>query len=374
MSNVLTAPTELNARTEARAETPSFPRSTSLIGSVGGTPLVEVGPPVTAPGSRFWAKLEGFNPGGIKDRSALHMVRCARDRGELLPGEPIIESTSGTLGLGLALAGIAYGHPVRLVVDPGLESFVRNLLIAHGATIDTVRRPAAVGGWQQARKARVQRLLARHPGAWCPNQYDNPDNVAAYAGLAAELAADAGQVDVLVAAVGTGGHSVGVARELRRSFPWLRLVGVDSINSTIFGQPGAPRLMRGLGSSIYPRNVDYSAFDEVHWVAPEEAVHTVRELAESHYATGGWSVGAVALAARWVAERNRDARVVAIFPDGPHRYWNTVFNAGYRRRHGLDERNRPVGPATVSSAAERVVTSWTRCVNVTDPRELGVAS
>ena len=139
------------------------------------------------------------------------------------------------------------------------------------------------------------------PASYCPDQYNNPDNVDAYAGLAHELLAQLPHIDVLVCRVGTGGHSAGISSVLRRHFPDLQLVGVDTVGSTIFGQPARPRLMRGLGSSIHPRNVAYDAFNEVHWVAPAEAVWACRTLAARHYVTGGWSTGAVTLVARWLA-------------------------------------------------------------------------
>lgn len=161
-----------------------------------------------------------------------------------------------------------YRHPVTLVTDPGLEPIIARMLTAYGAGVDMVTQPHPVGGWQQARKDRVAQLMAEYPGAWNPNQYGNPDNVGAYRSLALELVAQLGRIDVLVCSVGTGGHSAGVARVLREFNPDMRLIGVDTIGSTIFGQPASNRLMRGLGSSIYPRNVDYRAFDEVHWVAP----------------------------------------------------------------------------------------------------------
>ena len=132
--------------------------------------------------------------------------------------------------------------------------------------------------------------------------------------------------------VGTGGHCAGVSGALRGSWPGLRLVGVDTIGSTIFGQPARPRLMRGLGSSIYPRNVAYDAFDEVHWVAPAEAVWACRRLAAAHYVSGGWSIGAVALVAGWAARTYPAAPVAAVFPDGPHRYLGTVYDDDYCRR------------------------------------------
>jgi cysteine synthase len=337
-------------------------------GLVGDTPVLWIGEPFTAAGRGFWAKLEGHNPGGIKDRTALYMVRAARERGRLLPGARIVESTSGTLGLGLALAGAAYGHPVTVVSDPGMEPLMTGLLTAYGAEVDLVAGPHPEGGWQQARRDRVGEILTALPGSWCPDQYHNPDNVAAYAPLAQELVAQLGRIDALVVSVGTGGHSAGIASVLRGLFPRLRVVGVDATGSTIFGQPAAPRLMRGLGSSIYPRNVAYDLFDEVHWVAAPEAVWAARHLARHHYATGGWSVGAVALVARWLAGvLPAEDRVAAVFPDGPQRYVGTVFDDSYCRRHGLLGDPPADDPDEIGDPGERVVTRWTRCTRVGDP-------
>ncbi|CAM5486376.1 putative cysteine synthase [Streptomyces spiroverticillatus] len=335
---------------------------------VGDTPVLWVGAPFTAPGRGFWAKLEGRNPGGIKDRTALYMVERARERGDLLPGGRIVESTSGTLGLGLALAGIVHGHPVTVVTDPGMEPLVAGLLTAYGAEIHTVRVPHPVGGWQQARRDRVRELLAVHPGAWCPDQYHNPDSVHAYAPLAYELVAQLGRIDTLVVSVGTGGHSAGVASVLRQFFPALKVVGVDTCGSTIFGQQAAPRLMRGLGSSIHPRNVDHTLFDEVHWVAADEAVWAARALARSRYASGGWSVGAVSLVARHLAATlPAEARIAAVFPDGPHRYAQTVFDDAWCRAHHLLDRTPADAPDEIAHPGERTVERWTTCRTVVDP-------
>ncbi|MBF6189733.1 PLP-dependent cysteine synthase family protein [Nocardia beijingensis] len=340
---------------------------------VGNTPVLWITEPLdgaTRPDGRgFWAKLEGANPGGMKDRPALHMVERAIARGDLAPGAPIIESTSGTLGSGLALAGMVYRHPVTLVTDPGMEPLMHRMLAAYGARVELVTEPHPTGGWQQARRDRVAELLAREPRAWCPDQYRNPDNSDAYQSLALELVAQLGRIDVLVCSVGTGGHSAGITRTLRRYFPHLRLVGVDTVASTIFGQPAGPRLMRGLGSSIHPDNVDYSAFDEVHWVAPAEAVWACRRLAATHHASGGWSVGAVALVAGWLARTGDPAtRIAAVFPDGPLRYFDTVYNDDYCREHGLLGVAPPAAPRRIAHPGEAVAVSWTRCTTVVDPR------
>ncbi|MFC8042818.1 PLP-dependent cysteine synthase family protein [Nocardia sp. NPDC057353] len=365
MSNVVT-PGRLGAP-ERIVAIPGAVRAPHAL--VGNTPVLWVSQPLAPAGRGFWAKLEGFNPGGMKDRPALHMVARARERGELAPGARIVESTSGTLGLGLALAGLAHGHPVTLVTDPGMEPMMVQMLSAYGAVVEVVAAPHAVGGWQQARRERVGELLAAEPGAWSPDQYTNPDNVAGYESLGMELLSQLGGVDVLVCAVGTGGHSAGVARVLRRYNPALALIGVDTIASTIFGQPPGERLMRGLGSSIHPANVDYAAFDEVHWVAPAEAVWAARTLAATHHASGGWSVGAVGLVAGWAAAQYPSGtRIAAVFPDGPQRYFDTVYSDDYCRANDLLLDAAPAGPVTVDCPRAVTARTWTRTTAVTDPR------
>ncbi|MDJ0382422.1 PLP-dependent cysteine synthase family protein [Streptomyces sp. G-G2] len=335
---------------------------------VGHTPVLWIGEPFAGCGRGFWAKLEGANPGGIKDRPALHMVARARSRGDLADGAPIIESSSGTLALGLALAGITFGHQVTVVSDPGLEPSIRRALTAYGAHVEMVPTAHPAGGWQQARRDKVAELLEQHPGAWCPDQYNNPDNADAYTPLADELIAQLGRVDVLVASVGTGGHSAGISAALRRTFPELDLIGVDSTGSSIFGQPAGQRLMRGLGSSIHPGNVVYEAFTEIHWVAPGEAVSACRTLARRHYASGGWSVGAVALVAGWAARTwPVGTRIAAIFPDGPARYLDTVYSDGWCHGHDLLAAPLPDGPQEITHPGAQVVSSWTRCTTVIDP-------
>ncbi|MFF3744653.1 PLP-dependent cysteine synthase family protein [Streptomyces kronopolitis] len=338
-----------------------------LLGLLGRTPLARVTTGLPCPHPGFWAKLEGLGAGGMKARAAVAMLLGARERGELPPGAPVVESTSGTLGIGLAFAGQALGHPVVLVGDTELEPSMRRLLRTYGVRLELVDRPAAEGGWQAARLARLRRLLTELPGAYWPDQYNNPDNVAGYASLAAELAAALDHLDILVCSVGTGGHSAGVIGPLRRHWPRLRLIGVDATGSTIFGQPARTRLMRGLGSSIHPRNVAYDAFDEVHWVGPAESADACRRLAAGNFVSGGWSTGAAALVAAWAARVHPGAVVATVFPDGPQRYLHSVFDDDFTTAHGLDLDRAATRPVEIPHPRAAEATGWTRCRTVTDP-------
>ncbi|MDB1086401.1 PLP-dependent cysteine synthase family protein [Streptomyces sp. ACA25] len=341
-----------------------------LLSLLGRTPMARIHAPLPHPHPGFWAKLEAQGVGGLKARAAVAMLRGARERGELRPGAPVVESTSGTLGLGLAFAGQAFGHPVVLVGDAELEPSVRGLLRAHGARLELVDRPAASGGWQAARVARLHELLAELPGAYWPDQYNNPDNVTGYAAMADEIGEALDQLDVLVCSVGTGGHSAGITGPLRRRWPGLEVIGVDSVGSTIFGQPARPRLMRGLGSSIHPGNVRYDIFDEVHWVGPHETVDACRRLARGCFVTGGWSTGAVALVAAWAARTRPGAVVATVFPDGPHRYVGTIYDDDFCLRHGIGAGTGgpPVDrPLKIPHPSAFEATGWTRCRTVIDP-------
>ncbi|MGW6427343.1 PLP-dependent cysteine synthase family protein [Nocardia sp. NPDC055053] len=334
----------------------------ALLQLIGGTPSV----PIYTGKSWYTAKLEAASIAGMKSRAAVSMLRAAADRGELAPGATIIESTSGTLGLGLALAGKALGHPVLLVVDDELEPDLRSLFSAFDVALDVVTEPHPTGGWQRARLDRLAELLTATPGAYWPDQYDNPDNAGGYRAMAEEILDQVDAVDVLVASIGSGGHCAGLTRVLRTRWPRLRVIGVDAVGSRIFGQPDRRRLMRGLGSSILPRNVAYADFDEVHWVGATETVASCRRLAAATGIAGGWSTGAAALVADWVAEREPRSRVLTVFPDGPHRYLRTIYDDDWCRANELlgTPATAPTTIATPDSAEAR---DWARCSVVRDP-------
>jgi cysteine synthase len=329
----------------------------TMIESIGHTPLVQLQMDEQARG-RVYAKLELLNPFGMKDRVARRIILEARRTGVLREGSPIIESSSGTMALGVALVGTSLGHEVHIVTDPRIDPVTLAKLQATGCTVHIVEKMTS-HGWQSARLEKLQELLTCYPGAFWPQQYENPNNPRAYEDLAYELLDDLGRVDVLVASVGSGGSLSGTARALRRTNPNLRVVAVDCVGSAIFGQPDVPgRLQGGLGNSLIPPNVDHALVDEVHWLNDAEAFAATLALAATEKIFAGNSSGSTYAVARWLSRCvSPDTRIVAIFADRGDRYAHTIYNPAYRREKGLPEIALfATPPAQVS--ARTVVTSW----------------
>jgi S-sulfo-L-cysteine synthase (3-phospho-L-serine-dependent) len=300
-------------------------RYESVVDAIGHTPVVRlhVGEPV---GVEVYAKLELQNLFAMKDRVARQVITKARWSGELLPGAPIIESSSGTMALGLALVGTHFGHPVHIVTDPRIDPITLAKLRTLGCTVHVVE---AMGdaGWQSARLARLAELMAGLDGAFWPRQYANPQNPLAYQTLAGELRADLGTLDVLVGAVGSGGSLCGTARALSADLPDLRVVGVDCVGSILFGQPDQPkRRQSGLGNSLQPDNLDYSIIDEVHWLSDEEAFDATRRLAREQKIFGGNTSGSVyRVLSHLAADAAPGTRLVGVLADRGDRYVGSVY-------------------------------------------------
>jgi cysteine synthase len=291
---------------------------------------------------------------------ARHIIESARKSGELAPGGTIIETSSGTFGLALAMVARLQGHRLFLVSDPAIEPPLQRRLEDLGAIVDIVRQPAATGGFQRARLDRVAALHAEHPGAFLPSQYNNPRNPEAYRAVAAQLTRALPRVDCLVGTVGSGGSLCGTASGLRETNPDLTLVGADSLGSVLFGQPDAgSRLLRGLGNSLMPRNLDHRAFDEVHWVSAAEGFLATRELHRRHALYMGPTSGVAYMAARDWARRNPDKTVVVFMADEGYRYQDSVYDDRWLRDRDVALPSLSDLPQLVSRPLE-ATTSWAR--------------
>ncbi|MFB8144062.1 pyridoxal-phosphate dependent enzyme [Streptomyces parvus] len=332
----------------------------SMHEAIGRTPLVRLR--LDAPsGVEVYAKLELANPFAMKDRVARHIVLKARSQGVLRPGAPIVESSSGTMALGIALVGRALGHEVHIVTDPRIDTVTRAKLRSLGCELHVVSEMTAQG-WQGARLERLDALLRELPGAFWPQQYSNPDNPGAYRELADELRSDLGRIDTLVGAVGSGGSLCGSVRALRRALPDLWAVGVDCVGSALFDQPDEPRrLQSGLGNSLQPKNLDRRVIDEVHWLNDREAFEASVALAGEQQIFAGNTSGSVYRVLGDVASRARPgSRIVGIFPDRGDRYADTVHDPDHWAAHRLGELEASPAPEAVDYGTP--VRSWSRAV------------
>ncbi|WP_409492236.1 pyridoxal-phosphate dependent enzyme [Amycolatopsis sp. cmx-11-12] len=291
---------------------------------------------------------------------AQFILQQATASGELDAGTTVIETTSGTFGLGLAIVCRLRGNPLILVGDPAIDAALRRRLTDLGVQVHIVAgRQLAKNGVQQARLDRLARIQRRHEKFYTPRQYDNPLNAASYRPVADLITERLGRVDVLVCPVGSGGSSSGIASVLRERFPDLRLVGVDTPGSVLFGAPVGPRPLRGLGSGIVPQVLEHSLFDEVHWVGAAEAFASTRGLYADHCLYMGPSSGAAHLVAAAVARRRPDAVTLVVMPDEGHRYQRTVHDPRWLRRQDLFTSVVPHRPVDVDHPTE-VVGGWSR--------------
>ena len=292
----------------------------NVLQTIGNTPHVRINRLFGA-GANVWIKSERGNPGGsIKDRIALAMVEDAEKSGALRPGGTIIEPTSGNTGVGLAMVAAVKGYKLVLVMPDSMSIERRRLMLAYGASFDLTPREKGMKG----AIARAEELKAQTPGAWIPQQFDNPANVAVHeATTAQEILADfPGGLDVLITGVGTGGHITGVAKVLKARWPRLKVFAVEPTQSPVIsgGQP-APHPIQGIGAGFIPKNLDTSLLDGVIQVEAEPAREYGRRSAREEGLLVGISSGAtLAAIAQKLPELPAGSRVLGFNYDTGERY------------------------------------------------------
>lgn len=300
---------------------------TSITSLIGRTPLLKPVRYIKQHGlkARLLLKLEYLNPAGsVKDRVALAMIEDAEDRGLLREGSVIIEPTSGNTGIGLAAVAASRGYRCILTMPETMSVERRNILKAYGAEI--VLTPGAEG--MKGAIARAEALAAETPGSLLAGQFTNPVNPQAhYRSTGPEIWEDTeGQVDILVAGIGTGGSISGTGRYLREQKPDIRIIGVEPASSPVLsgGKPG-PHAIQGIGAGFVPATLDTSIYDEIMTISNEETYGAGKELGRLEGILTGISGSAALLAATRVAERpeNEGKTIVVILPDSGDRYYST---------------------------------------------------
>ncbi len=296
---------------------------------IGGTPLVRLRAISKRSGATIVGKLESFNPGGsVKDRIGLSMIDAAEQAGLISPDRTtIVEPTSGNTGIALAMVAAGRGYRTLLTMPETMSVERRNLLRAYGAEL--VLTPGAQG--MKGAIARAEELGREIEGAFVPQQFENPANPEVHRRTTAEEVWDDtdGEVDVFVAAVGTGGTVTGVGEVLRERKPGVRIVAVEPMDSPVLsgGQPG-PHKIQGMGAGFVPKVLNTQVYDEVVQVTNEQAFEAARELAAEGILVG-ISAGANAYAAYLVGSRleNKGKLIVTVLCDTGERYLSTVLFA-----------------------------------------------
>ena len=295
---------------------------------IGGTPLVKLQALSKDSGATILGKLESFNPGGsVKDRIGLSMIVAAEKAGLITPGKStLIEPTSGNTGISLAMVAAARGYRLILTMPDTMTLERRALLKAYGAEL--VLTPGAKG--MSGAIAAATELLAEHPGAFIPQQFENPANPEIHRNTTAEeIWRDTdGKVDIVVAGTGTGGTVTGVAQVLKKRKPGLKVIAAEPADSPVIsgGKPG-PHKIQGTGAGFVPKVLNTAIYDEVIKVSNEDALDSARKLATGEGILVGISAGANAWAAWDVARRpeNRGKLVVTVLCDTGERYLSSVL-------------------------------------------------
>ena len=296
---------------------------------VGNTPMVRLNRISAGSLAEIVVKLEYYNPGhSVKDRAGLAMLEAAEKAGSIGPDTIILEPTSGNTGIALAMISAARGYRCTLVMPDNMSRERRLLFKAYGAEL--ILTPAAGGMAGAIQKAKE--LAASDPRYFIPQQFENPANPEMHRRTTAEeIWRDTdGNVDILVAGVGTGGTITGVGEVLKARLPTLRVVAVEPEGSPVLsgGQKG-PHQIQGIGPGFIPAVLNTTIYDEIVRVTNEDALETARRMAQLEGLLVGISSGAAVWAALQLAGRpeNSGKRLVVIIPDYGERYLSTPLFA-----------------------------------------------
>lgn len=296
----------------------------NILETIGHTPLVRINQ-LNQGKAEILVKVESFNPGSsVKDRAALSMIEAAEQEGVLKPGALIIEPTSGNTGIGLAIAAAVKGYHLILTMPDTMSIERRKLAAAYGAEIVLTDGAKGMNGAIE----KALELRDNTPGAFIPQQFENPANAAAHkASTGPEIWEDTeGKIDAFVAGVGTGGTITGIGEYLRSKNPEIKIIAVEPETSAVLsGKPAGAHPLQGIGAGFIPKVMNTEIVSEVIPVSGENAGKTARDCAAKEGILIGISSGAALFAALELSKRQEyeGKRIVVLLPDCGERYLST---------------------------------------------------
>ena len=293
------------------------PQASDILQAIGNTPLLEI--------DGVYAKAEMLNPSGsIKDRMVSYLIKKAEERGNLKPGQEIIELTSGNTGVALAMISAKKGYRFTAILPEYIDIDKQRIMKIFGAHL--ILTPAK-DGFLGAKK-RYDDIRAERPQAWFPKQFENSDGVQEHQlGIGQEIIRQMnGQVDAFVAGVGTGGTLIGVAKALKKVNPKVKIIAVEPEESPVLsgGKPGMHRI-EGIGDGFVPKIIKDNRYliDEIVLIKSVDAIKMAKELAKKHGLLVGIASGANMIAAKDASRKYKN--VVTVLTDGGERYLNVFF-------------------------------------------------
>ena len=327
--------------------------------------------PAFGGGHDVFLKLEGFSiTGSIKIKTAIALVEDLEQRGIARPNESVlIESSSGNLGVALALVCAVKGYEFICVTDPNANQAAIKGIKAYGAKVIVVEDRDEVGGYLGTRLKKIDKMLHSNPNAVWLNQYANEANKDAHARqTAVEIAREFDRVDWIFVGTGTTGTFCGVSERLRDEFPGIRVVAVEPEGSVTFGYPPAKRNIPGIGTSTRPPLADFAKPDRVLLVSEESTVQACHSFVRDHHMLVGGSTGSVLAAVKEMASEFKPGEtIVAISPDMGEKYFDTVYDQAWVEEfilakatpaaqsvadNGFDHRDPRPAPVLIASVDE----------------------